>query len=94
MNTNFVMTILGMLVTNWTGYVEGNVEIGIVKSNTVAHFAYSGQTNQFQLLSEHTGLYVLREVHVLKVDELQVGTLTITNVTVEWPYPTNLILNR
>lgn len=90
MNTNLLISVVGVLVTNWTGHIDGTNEIGVVKSNTVAQVEYGGVKHELLLKSEHTMRYVLREC----------GTLVITNSYKRYHYDmtnyttTNLLFNQ
>lgn len=68
MTTNAILatlTIVGSLVTNWTGTYIDNKEIGLIKTNVVGYVEYEGKLHQLLLSSEDTGQHVWRTNNII-----------------------------
>lgn len=56
MNTNLIATLSLVLFTNWTGFRDGNRELGVLATNHVATIHYAGATNQFTLKTTYSNI--------------------------------------
>lgn len=91
------ISIVIVLVTNWTSVRVDNNELGYVAENHVAQITYAGATNEFVLMSHPNGVAVFRPFPAFNITNLWWPGLTLTNLvspkTNFWINPTNMVKN-